>query len=134
MQSYSEQWGAFTIGNYVIGDRSIAASPYNSLFQHEYGHYLQSQDLGPIYLFKVALPSLIDASIHEQNIHEKAWFEEDANARALSYWKSNVSGFDENKDWQNPKGHYASGIHAQHWYDYMPGYFPLGSFLFNIQW
>jgi len=133
IQSYSEQWGAFTVGNYVIGDRSIEASPYNILFQHEYGHYLQSQDLGPTYLFKIALPSLIDASIHDQSIHEKAWFEQDANARALSYWKSTVSSFDENRDWQNPKGKRASGIHAQHWYDYMLIY-SLGDFLFNIQW
>ena len=133
LQSYSERWGAFTVGNYIIGDRSIEASPYNVLFQHEYGHYLQSQSLGFTYSFKVALPSLIDAWINDQSTHERAWFEKDANARALNYWKSNIPGFTDN-NYLNDKGEFASGIHAQHLYDYMPFYFPLGDFLFNIQW
>lgn len=136
LQSYSEHWGAFTVSNYVIGDRSIKASPNDPLFQHEYGHYLQSQDLGPIYLLKIGLPSLIDAWINDQSEHEKAWFEADANARALNYWKSTIPGYNViKKDWLNPEGRYASGIHAQHWYDYIPStYSLLGVFLFNIQW
>lgn len=37
---------AVTLGNYIIGDNEIEADPHNYLFQHEYGHYLQSQAMG----------------------------------------------------------------------------------------
>ena len=43
VQHWSDNWGAFTIGSYINGDKNIRADPYNYLFQHEYGHYLQSQ-------------------------------------------------------------------------------------------
>ena len=28
-------WGAITLGSYIIGDQSIEADPNNDLFQHE---------------------------------------------------------------------------------------------------
>ena len=125
-------WGAFTLSSFINGDKSISADPYNHLFQHEYGHYLQSQDLGPTYLFKVALPSLIDCGMHP-NTHNRAWFEEDANARAIAYWNKTIPNYDMSQwDPLNRPAVNASGIHAQHWYDYaLP---PLSVFLFNIQW
>lgn len=103
-------------------------------FQHEYGHYLQSQNIGPTYLFKVALPSAISAKYNTPGVHEKSWFEKDANARALAYFKTYESRFNESLDWHNPKGDRASGIHRQHWFDYLPLYYPFGDFFFNIQW
>ena len=45
----SGDWGALTQGNYIIGDASIAPDANNPLFQHEYGHYIQSQSMGPAY-------------------------------------------------------------------------------------
>lgn len=60
-ETCSENWGAFALGNFIIGNRGIKASPNNSLFQHEYGHYLQSQSSGPFYLQRYAIPSFIDA-------------------------------------------------------------------------
>lgn len=35
-------WGqkAVTLSSFIIGDRTISADPNNSVFQHEYGHYL----------------------------------------------------------------------------------------------
>jgi len=134
VQAYSSHWGAFTLGSYIIGDRETEAKYDDETFQHEYGHYLQSQNIGPTYLFKVALPSAISAKYNSYRVHEKSWFEQDANARALAYFKSNEPKFNEDKHWLNPHGMRASGIHSQHWYDYLPLYYPFGDFFFNIQW
>src|SRR5688500_13643464 len=55
------KFGGFTLGNYIIGDNEISGNPNQRLFQHEYGHYLQSLKSGPVYLFKYGLPSLISS-------------------------------------------------------------------------
>jgi len=127
-------YGAFTLGNNIIGDRNIEAEYDDDNLQHEYGHYIQSRIIGPSYLFKIALPSLISATFNSPSTHEKSWFEQDANAWALSYFKLNEPEFNKDTDWHNPDGKKALGIHRQHWYDYMPLYYTLGDFFFNIQW
>lgn len=38
VETYARKWGAFTLGNYIMGDRGLQASPYNPTFQHESGH------------------------------------------------------------------------------------------------
>lgn len=86
-------WGAFTLGSYILGDRTIEANPSNSLFQHEYGHYLQSQAWGPFYFGKVAIPSLISAAAHDSQGHRQYKTEQDANIRALTFWEKKFSGF-----------------------------------------
>jgi RHS repeat-associated protein len=48
-----------TLGSFIIGSNAIDANPNNKLFQHEYGHYLQSQESGWAYLSTYALPSLM---------------------------------------------------------------------------
>ena len=53
------------------GNRGLYADPHNRLFQHEYGHYLQSQSMGPAF----------------------QPFEQDANRRAFLYFNKNVDGF-----------------------------------------
>ncbi len=75
---------SFTLGSYIIGSRSIEADPSNSLFQHEYGHYLQSQSVGWSYLSKYALPSAFD--VLSENDHRLHPVEQDANARAIKYF------------------------------------------------
>ena len=86
-------WGktAVTLGSYIIGNETIAPDPHNTLFQHEYGHYLQSQSMGFAYLFKVGIPSL--ASAASSNNHDFKKFEQDANARAFLYFNEHVPGF-----------------------------------------
>lgn len=80
-------WGAFTLGSFINGSRDISADPYHdSLFQHEYGHYLQSQSVGPIYLYGYAIPSLIDDAIHHGPKHDHFAIEQDANKRALKFY------------------------------------------------
>ena len=92
VESYAKNWGAFTLGSYINGNRGIKANPNNSLFQHEYGHYLQSQDWGPLYLNKCAVPSLIDCSMDCFN-HDYHPVEQDANIRAFKYFTKNEPGF-----------------------------------------
>lgn len=88
-----DNWGkkAVTLGSFIVGDHSISADPNNSLFQHEYGHYLQSQSMGWAYLSRIGIPSLMSADgsgNHSFQVHEQ-----DANARAFMYFNKKVPGF-----------------------------------------
>lgn len=80
--------GAVTLGNFLIGDEDLVADPNNSLFQHEYGHYLQSQEMGIAYLARVGIPSMLDNGDHD--FHP---VEQDANRRAFKYFNKEVGGF-----------------------------------------
>ncbi|GHT77515.1 hypothetical protein FACS189413_19220 [Bacteroidia bacterium] len=84
--------GAVTLGSFIMGGPSIKADPNNSLFQHEYGHYLQSQEMGWGYLTRVGIPSLMSASMNDGN-HKYQIFEQDANRRAFMYFNEKVEGF-----------------------------------------
>lgn len=88
---YQKLGSAVTLGSFITGDRGLQADPYNSLFQHEYGHYLQSQFWGPRYIGKVGVPSLLNTgSDYEHSFYP---IEQDANARAFEYFNKNVNGF-----------------------------------------
>jgi hypothetical protein len=103
VETYSEKWGAFTLGNYIMGERGLHADPYNSLFQHEYGHYLQSQNFGYFYIKRCGLPSLFDAM--KKSPHNSHPVEQDANIRAFKYFKKHIEGYDIVTK-GNPKGWY----------------------------
>ena len=74
-----------------MGSRGLEANPHNSLFQHEYGHYLQSQAFGWGYLSRVGIPSLFDAASDTK--HDFHPVEQDANMRAFKYFNRKVPGF-----------------------------------------
>ncbi|GEM_PF-4996601 len=93
-QTYKEEWGAVTLGSYITGCRDISASPKNVLFQHEYGHYLQSQKSGIAYLTRYGIPSLFSKDPHDNHP-----VEQDANIRAFNYFMNNESGFTPS-DWK----------------------------------
>lgn len=64
-----------------MGGSNLEAANDNYLFQHEFGHYLQSKRLGPFYFSHVGFPSIgSNADAHK---HNKA--EQDANRRAFKY-------------------------------------------------
>lgn len=46
IESKKDNWGAFTLGNFIIGENGIHAGFEDHLFVHEYGHYLQCQNGG----------------------------------------------------------------------------------------
>ena len=77
-----EEWTAVTLSNYIIGGNSIRPDVKNKLFQHEYGHYLQSQEMGAAYLFVVGIPSIVAPNENQNDIA----VEQDANIRALAYF------------------------------------------------
>ena len=81
-------WGAVTLGNYISGGPKLEASANNSTFQHEYGHYIQSQEMGWEYTSRIAIPSI--TSTHDHGLHP---VELDANRRAIKYFANNVSNF-----------------------------------------
>ena len=89
-------WGggdgsAVALGSFIAGGRNLVACPHNSLFQHEFGHYLQSQAFGWAYLPLVGIPSLRSAA--GGGGHSLRVFEQDANRRAFLYFNRNVEGF-----------------------------------------
>jgi len=79
-----------TLGNFILGEKGIKADPNNSLFQHEYGHYLQYKELGSKqYIRKVGLPSLFAPA----KGHAFQSFEQDANRRAFLYFNEHEPDF-----------------------------------------
>lgn len=87
----SGNWGAFTLSSYINGDNSISADPTNRLFQHEYGHYLQSQKFGLFYLQKFAIPSMLDTFGNKD--HRLHFAEQDANSRAFTYFNEHIENY-----------------------------------------
>ena len=69
-----------------MGSSSISASDDNFLFQHEFGHYLQSQDHGLFWLFSYGTESGISALCNDLTGHDIFYTEQDANARSIWYF------------------------------------------------
>ena len=82
----NDDWGAFTLGSYIMGDKDIKAEDSNALFQHEFGHYLQSQDHGLLWFFTYGIESAVSALNNDYYRHNTFYTEHDANARALQYF------------------------------------------------
>lgn len=80
---------AFTIGHYSFGPENYKADWRDHLFVHEYGHYIQSQYLGPLYLNVVGLPSLASTAFVKKLTgieHGNRWFETWANDLGARYF------------------------------------------------
>jgi len=75
---------AFTLGCFIIGHSNIEADPDNPTFQHEYGHYIQSQLFGPMYIPIIAVPSLYSATFTDN--HKKYFMEKGASTLAFKYF------------------------------------------------
>ncbi|GHS89451.1 hypothetical protein FACS1894201_10830 [Bacteroidia bacterium] len=129
LRTNDDDWGGFTLGSYIIGDNTIKADANNSLFQHEYGHYIQSQKMGWAYLSRVGIPSLISAAFYDDDNHDYQPFEQDANRRAFMYFNKNVDGFYKSYDdkdlpygwnfYSNPLDVYHVGASSKgNYYDY----------------
>ena len=105
----------------------LKANDYNALFQHEFGHYLQSQVYGPLYMMKVAIPSM-GSKNEVGSPHSSNPAEQDANIRAFNYFKkydsTHFDSYDEsgkyNGYWKWQKtdsGHY-NPINGIDWVNY----------------
>ena len=143
---------AFTLGNFITGDKDIEATDDNYLFQHEYGHVLQSRSLGLAYFLKVAIPSVFSKNAAGHPHHNNP-VEQDANKRAFNYFIKHYSNSFEQVDpttgryngaWQYDKNpilgmtwsYYSSNKSANattlastsypfYWYDYYLAVIPL---------
>ena len=146
--STTSNGGAFTMGNYITGPRSFRADWRDHLFVHEYGHYLQSKYLGPLYLSTVAIPSVMDFYI-EPDRHHTRWYEAMASSLggkyfdkhygsgAAGYEQGSINFFDLNSyrnertesPYMNPRnGGYNRGGNTSH---YRLHWSDLGYFLFG---
>jgi RHS repeat-associated protein len=111
-------WG-ITLGSYIIGSREIKAGPGTTLghrlFMHEYGHYLQSQRSGPLYLTKYGVPSLLNAAFGwGGSNHKTFWAEKDANLLASRYFEGE-HGFTQWSDYYNPR---SARVRNPGWWEY----------------
>ena len=81
---------AVTIGYYTAGPIGYKADWRDHLFVHEYGHYIQSQRHGPLFLLTVGIPSLQSSIIQTDNPnaprHNTRWFEADASYKGAAYF------------------------------------------------
>jgi len=82
---------AITIGFYSSGPKGYTADWRDHLFVHEYGHYIQSQQWGPLYLPAIGIPSLQSAILQKKDNpdsprHSDRWFEADASYKAAAYF------------------------------------------------
>ncbi len=80
---------AMTIGHYSLGPENYQASWTDNLFVHEYGHYIQSQQMGFWFFPIVALPSIASAaftSYWSGMKHRDRWFEVDASNKGAKYF------------------------------------------------
>nr|NQU93827.1 endonuclease [Bacteroidota bacterium] len=107
------EWGGITQGNYIIGDKSIETDVGNRLFQHEYGHYIQSQKSGWFYYSKYGIPSALSKKPHNQNL-----VEQDANVRAFLYFSEHVDGFNWVDKWGNQRSKWVSWYNPINRYDW----------------
>lgn len=73
---------AVTVGHYTMGPENYKADYHDNLFVHEYGHYIQAQRMGGLYLRVVGIPSLLSASCTSAWVgttHSQRWFEVSAS-------------------------------------------------------
>lgn len=112
-----------------VGDSDLNADPSNDLFQHEYGHYIQSQKYGYLYYGKFGIPSASSKGNHGDHP-----VEQDANIRSLKYyyehglynslWDKNsltnkINGYDGSKDYYDSSNQKAlQNIIKLNWYDF----------------
>jgi len=108
----------------------LIITAYNPLFQHEYGHYIQSQNAGWLYLPKYALPSLRSALKNNYYEHSAFWVEQDANIRASKYFNSNINGYSGWNYFSNPI--FNSGKNS--WFDKKYGYLKTNNGIVNPKW
>lgn len=104
--------GTFTLGSYISGPPGFRPDFTDHLFVHEYGHYLQSKRVGPLYLRAVALPSVTDI-VFWPNRHGTRWYEAQASRLAADYFDrefgSGVQGYFTNSPSHFDRGDFING-------------------------
>ncbi len=83
------QWG-FTLGPYINSYNINSTS--DNMYKHESGHTMQSRLIGPLFLSRVGLPSMISCELINQGdgYHDHCWYE---------VWANNIGGAKKNDDY-----------------------------------
>ena len=104
INEYGGKKDGITFGSYInmndwydkpVNENGDFDPMQDGIYMHEYGHYLQSQLFGPLYLFSHGIPSFVDAMKSEPikgtsyKTHDFYWTEIDANKRAKKYFEEN---------------------------------------------
>jgi len=73
--SSRRRWG-MTLGPYIDSENIEVG---DDMYWHELGHTIQSRILGPLYITKVGIPSLMSATFGSDEYHSNSWYEVWAN-------------------------------------------------------
>lgn len=92
-------WPGVSLGSYILADDRLRPDNNNKLFQHEYGHYLQSQRMGWAYLIRVGLPAIMSKGDHDRHPVEVS-----CNAEAWMYFHSTFPDFKNDDKWGDTLG------------------------------
>lgn len=93
------QWPGVSLGSYILAKEVIKPDPDNKMFQHEYGHYLQSQRMGIAYLIRVGLPAILSKGDHDRHPVEVS-----CNAEACAYFHTKYPDFENNSKYADTLG------------------------------
>ena len=72
--------GGISLGNFIILSKSCAKSV--TTVAHEYGHVVDSHMFGPLYLFVIGLPSILNAAFGFTKCYYNFFTEKRANKHA----------------------------------------------------
>lgn len=92
-------WTGICFGNYILTKKTSAPDPDNRIFQHEYGHYLQSKRMGFAYLIRVGLPAIMSTGVHDEHPVEV-----DCNREAFLYFNRIDPSFQNDSAYHDKKG------------------------------
>jgi len=92
-------WTGICFGNYILAKKSSAPDPDNRIFQHEYGHYLQSKRMGFAYLVRVGLPAIMSKGNHDEHPVEV-----DCNREGFLYFNGIDPKFQNDSAYYDKKG------------------------------
>lgn len=92
-------WTGICFGNYILAKKNCTPSPDNRIFQHEYGHYLQSKRMGFAYLIRVGLPAIMSKGDHDAHPVEV-----DCNREGFLYFNRINPAFQNDSAYYDKKG------------------------------
>lgn len=92
-------WTGICFGNYILAKKNSAPDPNNRIFQHEYGHYLQSKRMGFAYLVRVGLPAIMSTGNHDDHPVEV-----DCNREGFLYFNKINAKFQNDSAYYDKKG------------------------------
>lgn len=95
---------AVTIGHYTMGPEGYKADWRDNLFVHEYGHYIQSQQWGGLFLPVIGAASLISAATSDSYTHKERWYEMDANRLSAKHFNKRYGSG--NPNYVEDSGHF----------------------------